>query len=106
MPMQDGPAGNVAAEEDFCDLMRPDTRARNGAMIGQEDDRAPGIEETDDVVVIGAEAAAMRDVTQTGKHICHPAEAITNWRAVVGCAGGKGPFQRDLWDKAFGIQGL
>ena len=46
--------------------MRPDTRAGNGPMIGQEDDRAPGIEKT----VLGAEAA-MRDVAQTGK-VTHP----------------------------------
>jgi len=93
------------AEEDFRDLVRPDTRAGNGPMIGQEDDRAPDIEETDHVVVIGDATAPVRDVTQTTaereqlfalggtqvrKDIRDPAEAIANWRAVVGCAGGKG----------------
>jgi len=40
----------------------------------------------------------MRDVA----HIRHPAEAIVNWRAVVGCAGRKGLLQRDLWDAGDG----
>src|SRR5260370_15616671 len=94
------------AEEDFRDLMRSDAWARNAPMIGQDDDRALGIEKTDDVVGVGAEAAPMRDVAQTRKYIRHPAETIANWRAVVGCAGGKGLLQRDFWDEAFGIQSL
>jgi len=35
-------------------------------MVGQDDDRALGIEKADYVVVVGNEAASMRDVTQTG----------------------------------------
>jgi hypothetical protein len=53
------------AEEDLHDLMWPDTRAGNSQMIGQEDDRAPDIEETDHVVVIGDAAASMRDEVRT-----------------------------------------
>ena len=34
-------------------------------MIGQDDDRALGIEKADDVVVVGDAAAPMRDVAQT-----------------------------------------
>ena len=45
--------------------MRPDTRAGNAWMIGQDDDRALGIEKADDVVVVGDAAAPMRDVAQT-----------------------------------------
>jgi hypothetical protein len=40
-------------------------RRCNGSAIGQDDDRALGVEQTDDVVVVGNEAASMRDVTQT-----------------------------------------
>jgi hypothetical protein len=45
--------------------MRPDAWARNTQMIGQDENRALGIEKADDVVVIGDAAAAVRDVTQT-----------------------------------------
>jgi len=91
-------------------------------MVGQDDDRALSIEKADYVVVVGNEAASMRDVTQTGaaereqllalggvavrKDIRYPAEAIADWRAVVGCAGGEGQIQHGFWDEAFGIQGL
>src|SRR5262252_423726 len=104
------------AEEDFRDLMCPDTwagnaymtirlrRGRDGSVVGQDDDRALGIEKTDDVVVVGDEAAPVRDVAPTRKDIREPAEAIVNWRAVVGRARGKGLFHRDLWNKPFGIQ--
>jgi hypothetical protein len=51
------------AKEDFRDLLSPDTRAGNTQMIGQEDDRAPDIEETDHV--IGDAAAAVRDVAHS-----------------------------------------
>jgi hypothetical protein len=44
--------------------MRSDAWAGNALIIGQDDDRALGIEKTDDVVV-GVEAAPMRDVAQT-----------------------------------------
>ena len=73
--------------------MGPNARAGNAGIIGQHDDRPPGIETTDDVVVV-AEAAAMRDVTLAGaaerkqlralggaqvrKDIREPAEAIVN----------------------------
>ena len=53
------------AEEDFRDLMRPDAWASNTQMIGQDDDCASSLEKTDDVVVVGDEAAPMRDVAQT-----------------------------------------
>src|SRR6266436_1450755 len=99
------------SEKDFRDPMRSDAWTRNGRMmrfhrrrdgsaIGQDDDRAPAVEETDDVVVVGDEAAPMRDVAQTSfaereqlfalggaqvrKDIRDPAEAIANWCAVVG----------------------
>ena len=58
--------------------------------IGQDDDRAPGIEKTDHVVVVGAEAAAMRDMAQTGKAVRVPAEAIADFHTIVGRAWGKG----------------
>src|SRR5262245_710120 len=57
------------AKEDFRDLMRPDARAGNarmttwfrrgcdGSAIGQDTDRSPGIEKTDNVVAVGEEAA-------------------------------------------------
>src|SRR6185295_3157274 len=125
---------NSISEQDFRDPMRSDARTGNprmtmwfrrrcdGSAIGQDDDRALGIEKPDDVVVIGDEAAPMRDVAQTGatereqllalgdaqvrKDIRDPTEAIANWRALVGCAGGKSLLQRGLWDEAFGIQSL
>ena len=65
------------SEQDFRDPMRSDARAGNarmtmrfrrrcdGSAIGQDDDRALGIERTDDVAVVGDEAAAMRDVALT-----------------------------------------
>ena len=65
------------SEQDFRDPMRSDARAGNarmtmwfrrrcdGSAIGQDDDRALGIEKPDDVVVVGDEAAPMRDVAQT-----------------------------------------
>src|SRR5262245_37915006 len=87
-------------------MMTKFRRRRDGSAIGQDDDRAPGIEKTDDVVVVGDEAAPVRDVAQARKDIREPAEAIANWSAVVGRAGGKGPRQRGLWDEAFGIQSL
>src|SRR5215472_16998317 len=109
------------AEEDLRDLMRPNARAGNARIIGQHDDRPPGIETTDDVVVV-AEAAAMCDVALTGaaerkqlralggaqvrKDIREPAEVIVNRCAVVGCARGKGLLQRSLRDKLFRIQSL
>jgi hypothetical protein len=40
------------AEEDCRDLMRPDAWAGNARVIGQDDDRALGIERTDDVIVV------------------------------------------------------
>jgi precorrin isomerase len=52
-------------EEDCRDLMRRDAWARNAQMIGQDENRALGIEKADNVVVIGDAAAAVRDVTQT-----------------------------------------
>src|ERR1043165_7748144 len=61
------------AEENPRDLMRPDTWAGNaptmefrrrcdGSAIGQDQDRAPGVEQTDDVIEIGDAAAPVRDV--------------------------------------------
>jgi hypothetical protein len=47
------------AEENFRDLVRPDTSVGNRPMIGQEDERAPDIEKSDHVVVIG-DAAMIR----------------------------------------------
>ena len=97
-------------------------RRSDGAAIGQDDDRALGIEKTDDVVVVGDAAAPMRDMAQTSvaeseelsaldgvavrKDIRDPAETIADWCAVVSCAGGKGLLQRGFWDEAFGIQSL
>src|SRR4051794_8857450 len=106
--------------------MRPDAWAGNarmttwfrcrcdGSAIGQDDDRAPAVQETDDVVVVRDAAAPMRDVAQTSfaereqlfalggaqvrKDIRDPAEAIANWCAVVGCAGGKGLLERGFGD--------
>src|SRR5262249_1661281 len=94
------------AEEDFGDLMRSDAWAGNARMIGQDDDRALSVEKTNDVVVVGDEAAPVRDVAQTRKDIREPAEAIANWCAVVGRSGGKGLLQHDFWDEPFGIQSL
>src|SRR5215468_1464332 len=106
------------AKEDFRDSMRTDARAGNarmttwfrrrcdGSAIGQDTDRSPGIEKTNDVVAVGEEAAPMRDKAQTStaqgeellalgsaqvrKDVREPAEAIVDECAVVGCAGGKG----------------
>jgi hypothetical protein len=61
------------AKQDFCNLMCPDARAWDartkwsvrgcyGSAIHQNDDRTPGIEKTDHVVVIGDAAASVRDV--------------------------------------------
>jgi hypothetical protein len=89
--------------------------------VGQDEDRALGIEKADDVVVVGDAAAPVRDVAQTSaaereqfalgglavrKDICDPGEAIANWCAVVGCAGGKRLLQRGFWDESFGVQSL
>jgi hypothetical protein len=50
--------------------MRPlawaeNARRSDGSAIGQDNDRALGIEKTDDVVVIGDAAPPMRDMAQT-----------------------------------------
>src|SRR6266508_2277559 len=122
------------SEQDFRDPMRSDARAGNarmtmwfrrrcdGSAIGQDDDRALGIEKPDDVVVVGDEAAPMRDVAQTSatereqllalggaqerKDSRDAAEAIANWCALVGCAEGESLLQRGLWDEVLGIQSL
>src|SRR5262249_16634002 len=90
--------------------------------VHQDDDRALGIEKTDDVVAVGEEAAPMRDKAQTSvaqgeellalggaqvrKDVREPAEPIVDGCAVVGCAGGKGPLKRGFWDETFGVQSL
>ena len=76
--------------------MRADVWAGNARMIGQDDDRALGIEKADHVVVIGDAAAPVRDVAQIStakceqlfafsvsfiqvmKDIRDPAEAVAN----------------------------
>jgi hypothetical protein len=91
--MQTGDPFSIA-EEDFRDLMRPDAWTGNARMIGQNDDRALGVEKTDDVVLVSDAAAPMRDVAQISaaereqlfalgglavrKDIRDPAEAIAN----------------------------
>src|SRR5262249_22794560 len=107
------------AKQDFCNLMCPDARARDvrtrwsfrgcdGSAIHQDNDRTPGTEKTDHVVVIGDAAASVRDVAQISaereqlfalgsaqerKHIRVPAETIAHWCAVVGHPGGKRQLQ-------------
>src|SRR5712691_4826824 len=62
-------------EQNIRDLMGADARTGTAGIVGQDDDGTLRVEEADDVVVIRAEAAAVRDVAFALKDVGHPAES-------------------------------
>src|SRR5450432_4853615 len=100
--------GVSIAVEAFRNPMRPNAWSWNAQMIGQNDDGALGIEQTDHIVKVGDTAAPVRDIAQIATEceqlgalgvvqesidVRIPAETIVNWSAVVGCAGDEGQLQ-------------